>query len=187
MKGRLRDLTKVETIYRRDGRTVGIRLGRRKVRTIQVWRKRAFREPNHGAPEVTSPAEAYEVFRAIYAGLDDDQEHFVMLVLNTASRVEGFKVIASGAQDGVEVQCKHVFHSALLLGAHHIVVAHNHPSGSLIPSPADIELTTRLVVAGRVLDIAVLDHFILGRGEEHLSLYRHDPGIFVMSEDGPGT
>jgi DNA repair protein RadC len=187
MKGRLRDLTKVETIYRRDGQTVRIRLGRRKIRTIHVWRKRAFTAPNHGASEVTTPAEAYEVFRAIYAGLDDDQEHFVMLVLDAASRVEGFKVIASGAQDGVEVACKYVFHSALLLGAHHIVVAHNHPSGSLMPSPADIELTSRLVTAGRVLEIPLLDHFILGRGQEHLSLYSHDPRIFVMSEDGPGT
>lgn len=187
MKGRLRDLTNVETIYRRDLRPAGLRVGRRTLRTIRVRRKRAFLAPNDHAPEVATPAEAYEVFRAIYTRLDDDQEHFVMLVLNAASRVEGFKVIASGAQDGVDVECKHVFHSALLLGAHHIVVAHNHPSGALIPSAADIELTARLVRAGMVLDIPVLDHFILGKGTEHLSLHGAYPRMFVMSDNEPGA
>jgi DNA repair protein RadC len=187
MKGRPRDLTRVQTIYRRDVRTTGIRLGRRKMRTIQLRRKRAFTAPNHDAPEVTTPAEAYDVFRAIYAGLDDDQEHFVMLVLSAASRVEGFKVIASGSQDGVDVECKYVFHCALLLGAHHIIVAHNHPSGSLEPSRADIALTATLVRAGRVLDIAVLDHVILGKGEEHLSLRITSPTLFVMSDNESGA
>ena len=187
MTGRPRDFTKVQTIYRRDVRTTGIRLGRRKMRTIQIRRKRAFAAPNHGAPEVTTPAEAHAALRAIYAGLDDDQEHFVMLVLSAASRVEGFKIIASGAQDSVGVECKYVFQSALLLGAHHIVVAHNHPSGSLVPSPADIELTTGLVRAGTVLDVGVLDHFILGRGTEHLSLRISYPTLFMMSDNEPGA
>lgn len=187
MKGRLRDFTKVETIYRRDVRTTGIRLGRRKMRTIQVRRKRAFLAPSHDTPQVTTPSEAHEVFRAIYAGLDDDQEHFVMLVLNTSARVEGFKVIASGTQDDVEVECKLVFRSALLLGAHHIIVAHNDPSGSLIPSRADIQLTVGLARAGALLGIPVLDHFILGKGTEHLSMHVALPALFVMSDNEPGT
>ena len=108
-----------------------------------------------------------------------------MLVLSAAAHIEGFKVMASGAQDGVTVECKDVFHSALLLGAQGIVVAHNHPSGVLIPSRADISLTARLTRAGRVLDIPVLDHVILGRRTEHLSLRTTFPTLFVMSDNEP--
>jgi DNA repair protein RadC len=176
MKGRLRDFTNVETIYRRDIRTVRIRLRRIYARSEDI-------ELN----TIATPADVHELLRAIYAGLEDHQEHFVMLVLDAAAQVTGYTLIGSGTQDRVHVDAKHVFRKALLLGAHSIIVAHNHPTGSMIPSRADIELTAKLVMAGRLLDIAVLDHFILGKGQEHLSLYSHDPKIFVMSDNEPGA
>jgi DNA repair protein RadC len=176
MKGRLRDFTNVGTIYRRDIRTVRIRVSRIHARSEDI-------ELN----TIVTPADVHELLRAIYAGLDDDQEHFVMLVLDAAAQVTGYTLMGSGTQDRVYVDAKLVFRKALLLGAHSIIVAHNHPTGTVVPSRADIELTTRLVMAGRVIDIAVLDHFILGKGTEHLSMHGASPELFVMSDNEPGA
>jgi DNA repair protein RadC len=176
MKGRLRDLTNVETIYRRDIRTVRIRLRRTFARSEDV-------ELN----TIATPADVHELLRAIFAGLEDDQEHFVILVLDAAAQVTGYSLIGSGMQDRVHVDVRFVFRKALLLGAQGIIIAHNHPTGVLVPSRADLELTVELVRAGRLLDIAVLDHVILGQGEEHLSLRITSPALFVMSDNEPGA
>ena len=176
MKGRLRDLTNVETIYRRDIRTVRIRLRRIYARSEDVE-----------LTTIATPADVHELLRAIFAGLDDDQEHFVILVLDAAAQVTGYALVGSGAQDRVYVDPRLVFRKALLLGAHSIIVAHNHTAGSVVPSRADLDVTTRLVIAGKVLDIAVLDHVILGKGEEHLSLRITFPTLFVMSDNEPGA
>jgi DNA repair protein RadC len=172
MKGRLRDLTNVETIYRRELRTVRIRLHCMYARSEDVE-----------LTTIATPADVHELLRAIYAGLDDDQEHLVMLVLDAAAQVTGYTWIASGTQDRVHVDAKRVFRKALMLGAHSIIVAHNHPTGLTGPSRADIELTTRLVSAGNVIEIPLLDHVILGRGAAYLSLYEHDPALFVTSDN----
>ena len=174
MKSRLRDLTNVETIYRRT------------LQTVRVRRRRSYA----GADEIelitiSKPADLHAIFRAIYDGLDDDQEHFMMLVLNGAGQVVGYKLIGSGGQDHVYVDCKVVFRNALLLGAHSIIVAHNHPSGSLVPSAADLELTRKLAVAGKILDIAVLDHFILGQHADPVSLREKHPELFDGSSLSP--
>lgn len=168
MKGRLRDLTSVETIDRKEIRTVRVR----------VRRTYAGSEDIELATLATA-ADVHELFRAIYAGLDDDQEHFVMLVLDAAGQVVGYKLIASGAQNRVYVDCKIVFRSALLLGAQAIVVAHNHPTGVLTPSAGDIDLTARLALAGKILEIPLLDHFILGKHDDHVSLYEKHPMLFM--------
>lgn len=174
MRGRLRDLTNVETIYRRESRTVRVRLRRAYVRSEDVV-----------LTTIATPADVHALLRAVYAGFDDDQEHFVMLVLDAAAQVTGYTLIASGSQDRVYVDAKLVFRKALLLGAQSIIVAHNHPTGVTKPSRADIELTERLVSAGRAIEIPLLDHFILGKGQEHLSLYSREPAMFVTSEHEP--
>jgi DNA repair protein RadC len=173
MKSRLRDFTNVDTIYRREIRTVRVRLRRTYVGSKDIE-----------LLTVNTPADVHAIFRAVYAGLDDDQEHFVMLVSNGAGQVVGYKLIGSGAQDHVYVDCKIVFRNALLLGAHSIIVAHNHPSGSLVPSAGDLELTGRLVIAGKVLEIPLLDHFILGHHADYVSLYEKHPALFGAAGDG---
>jgi DNA repair protein RadC len=175
MKGRLRDLTSVETIYRKEIRTVRIRLRRTYAGSEDIE-----------LATVVTPADVHELFRAIYAGLDDDQEHFMMLVLNAAGQVVGYKLIGSGAQDRVYVDCKIVFRNALLLGAHSIIVAHNHPTGVLTPSAADIDLTARLALAGKILEIPLVDHFILGQHTSYVSLYEKYPTLFMPTVEEPG-
>jgi DNA repair protein RadC len=99
--------------------------------------------------------------KSIYRQLDDDQEHMVMLVLNVSNEVTGFKVIASGTQTSGPADAKIIFRNALMLGATKIVLAHNHPSGNLKPSEADIRFTKKLIEAGKALEIPVVDHFIV--------------------------
>lgn len=173
MKSRLRDFTNIETVYRRELRTVRVRLRRTYVASRDIE-----------LVTISTLGDVHDIFRAIFAGLDDDQEHFVMLVCNAPGQVVGYKLIASGAQDHVYVDCKIVFRNALLLGAHSIVVAHNHPSGSLSPSPGDIDLTSRLVIAGKVLEIPLLDHLILGPQAEYVSLHAQHPRLFAIYEEG---
>lgn len=175
MKGRLRDLTDVETMYRKEIRTVRVRLRRTYAGSEDIE-----------LATVVTPADVRELFRAIYAGLDDDQEHFVMMVLNAAGQVVGYKLIGSGAQDRVYVDCKIVFRNALLLGAHSIIVAHNHPTGVLTPSAGDIDLTARLAIAGKILEIPLLDHFILGHHTDHVSLREQCPRLFAAGSEESG-
>lgn len=175
MKSSLRDFTNVETVYSRKLQTVRVRLRRTYVGSEDIE-----------LLTVATPADVHAIFRVIFAGLDDDQEHFVLLVLNGAGQVVGYKLIGSGGQNHVYVDSKIVFRNALLLGAQCIIVGHNHPSGSLAPSAGDLELTRRLVVAGKILDIPLLDHCILGHHTDYLSLYEKHPHLFDASGDEPG-
>ena len=115
------------------------------------------------AATVDSPNAAVPVLRQILSRLDADQEHFIVLALDTKLQVTGFKVISSGSMAGVVVDRRVLFRAALLLGATSVIVAHNHPSGVATPSPEDRALTQQLVTAGRMLDLQVHDHVILGR------------------------
>lgn len=111
---------------------------------------------------VRDPENATEILRAVYQELDQDQEHFTILCLNKANKVTGIKTVSSGGQDQGMVDPRIVFRIALLMGATSLIVAHNHPSGRNEPSPEDIAVTRKLVEAGKLLDINVMDHIILG-------------------------
>jgi len=127
---------------------------------------------------VGNPNDVYEILRSIYATLDDDQEHLILLVLNVANNVIGFKLIASGAQDSTLVDAKVIFRNALLLGARNIIIAHNHPSGNLNPSEQDLQVTMMLAASGRLLDLPLLDHIIVTAERGYPSLAETHPQLF---------
>ncbi|MCU7937147.1 MAG: JAB domain-containing protein [Candidatus Thiodiazotropha sp. (ex Dulcina madagascariensis)] len=108
-----------------------------------------------------SKDEVYEILKSIYRQLDDDQEHMIILILNVSNEVVGFKVVASGTQTSGPADIKIIFRNALMLGATKIVLAHNHPSGNLKPSNADINFTEKVIDAGKVMDVPVIDHLIV--------------------------
>ena len=89
------------------------------------------------------------------------RESFYILCLNAKCDVIGFRKIADGGIDAVVVDCRIVFSTALLCNATSIILAHNHPSGTLNPSSADRLLTTKIKNGGEILNIKVLDHIIL--------------------------
>jgi DNA repair protein RadC len=102
------------------------------------------------------------VARPIFAELDADKEHFLLLALNNKNRINGYKVISTGTLTATLIRPGDVYSAALDLRAAAVVFVHNHPSGDPMPSPEDQELTRRLKECGEMLAIRVLDHVILG-------------------------
>ena len=91
---------------------------------------------------------------------DRQQEHFIIVMLNGAHELMGVNVVTVGLVNRTIVHPREVFSEPIKLRATAIVLAHNHPSGNLEPSPDDIETTLRIRKAGLILGIEVLDHII---------------------------
>lgn len=91
-----------------------------------------------------------------------DRESFVTVSINARNQVLGVEETARGTVTGVDVHPREVFKSPILLGASAIIVAHNHPSGDVTPSPEDLHLTRRLKEIGDIMGIPVLDSLIVG-------------------------
>ena len=89
-------------------------------------------------------------------------EHFGVVLLDTRHRVLRTSVLAVGGLNSTVVQPREVFREAALGSAAALVAFHNHPSGDPSPSPDDVELTRRLVSAGSIIGVEVVDHIILG-------------------------
>ncbi|MCK9269651.1 MAG: DNA repair protein RadC [Bacteroidales bacterium] len=109
---------------------------------------------------ITSSADAYEVLQ-MHIG-DIDYEQFAIIMLNQANQVLKVENISEGGITGTVVDPKRVFRTAINNNAINIILAHNHPSGSLKPSKNDLDLTQKLKKAGEYLQIMVLDHLIVG-------------------------
>jgi len=92
-------------------------------------------------------------------------ERFVVLALDARQHVIGWQTVGVGTATACPVGIGETFRFPLLCGAVAIIVGHNHPSGDPSPSPEDLTLTERIVAAGRLLGIKVLDHVIIGEGQ----------------------
>ena len=93
-----------------------------------------------------------------------DREHFWALVLNTRNQLLRTVEVSVGSLNASIVHPRELFKEAVRVSAASVVVVHNHPSGDPTPSGADIQLTRRLVKAGDVLGIELLDHVVIGDG-----------------------
>ena len=93
------------------------------------------------------------------------QEKFAVLLLDVKHRILGSRVVSIGTATETIAHPRDIFREAIKRGATRIVVAHNHPSGSLDPSPADLSLTQQLLEAAQLIGIPLLDHLILGNGD----------------------
>jgi DNA repair protein RadC len=93
------------------------------------------------------------------------KEQFRGLYLNTHYQLVHDEVISLGTLDSSLVQAREVFRPALEYSAAAVIVAHNHPSGVLKATKADEEITNKLIEAGRILDVEILDHLIVGRNK----------------------
>lgn len=95
----------------------------------------------------------------------ESRESFVAVLLSTKNHVLKTSVISVGSLNASIVHPRELFREAINASAAAVIVAHNHPSGDPTPSPEDITLTRKLVEAGNILDIPVLDHVVLGDGK----------------------
>jgi DNA repair protein RadC len=112
-------------------------------------------------PQIRSPQDVASMLQLKMGLLE--QEHLQVVLLNTKNRVVGVRTIYQGSVNSSQVRTAEVFRDAVKENCPAIVVAHNHPSGDPTPSPEDVRVTRDLVAAGRLLDIEVLDHLVIGR------------------------
>lgn len=103
------------------------------------------------------------------------QESFIALFLNRANYVLGYRWISTGGTCGTVVDPKHLFGIAVKSNSCSIILGHNHPSGRLNPSQADIALTKKLKEGGEYLNVSILDHLIINPQFEYYSFA--DEGI----------
>jgi DNA repair protein RadC len=111
--------------------------------------------------KINSSQKAYELFKPFF---DEDMEYkelFYAMYLNRANKVIGVARISEGGCSGTVADGKIIFQGALLANAQAIIIAHNHPSGALQPSEADLKLTKKMVQFGEYIDLTILDHVIL--------------------------
>lgn len=118
-------------------------------------------------PKIASPE---DVYKRIYPKLrEQKKEMFIELCLDTKNQIIKEDTISIGSLNANIVHPREVFKVALAESAAHIIVAHNHPSGDPTPSREDIEITKKLIEAGKIIGIDVLDHVIIG-DKRHFSM-----------------
>lgn len=112
-------------------------------------------------PQILTSKDGYNCIAPIL--MDLDHEEFWIILLNRANKVISKEQISAGGVSGTVVDAKIIFRKTLdIAPASSIILCHNHPSGNLRPSQADIDITQKLKKAGETLDISILDHLIIG-------------------------
>ncbi|WP_248509769.1 DNA repair protein RadC [Sporosarcina sp. NCCP-2222] len=122
--------------------------------------KRLYQKHTEGRYTIRSPEDAAAYLMTDMSTLQ--QEHFVVLFLNVKNEVLHKQTVFIGSLNSSIVHPREIFREAVKRSAASIIVAHNHPSGHPAPSPEDIEVTKRLVEAGSIVGIDLLDHVIIG-------------------------
>lgn len=113
-------------------------------------------------PQISSSRDAYQILKENWDESKLDLlEQFKVLLTNRANKVLGIFEVSTGGISGTVADPKLIFAGALKAGASGMILSHNHPSGNLKPSQADIDLTKKLKTGGNLLEISVLDHIIL--------------------------
>lgn len=129
--------------------------------------------------KITSSASAYEILKSNWnEGRLELQEEFKVLILNRANDVLGIYNMSKGSVSGTVVDIRLLIAVALKCNASGILICHNHPSGNLNPSEADIEITKKIKQASELFDIKMIDHIII----THLGYYSFlDSGVYLLS------
>lgn len=128
---------------------------------IELGHRLSKQKPKEYAA-VHSPEDAAELVRYEMGALE--QEELRVLLLDTRNRVLGIETIYKGSLNTSQVRVGELFKNAIRRNAASIIVVHNHPSGDPTPSPDDIALTRAITQAGKLLDVEVMDHLVIGQG-----------------------
>lgn len=130
------------------------------VAALELGRRRTT-EDKPKRQQIISSKDAADIFQPLLG--DYSHEEFWIIMMNRANLVMGKQNISTGGMTGTVVDPKIIFKTALEAKAVSIILCHNHPSGNVKPSQMDIDLTKKLVAAGKVLEISVLDHLIVSQ------------------------
>ena len=129
---------------------------------------------------ISGPGDIANMLMAEMSGLE--REHLRVVLLNTKNQVQLIHNLYVGSVNSAVVRPAEVFAEAVRWTCPAIAVVHNHPSGDPQPSPEDVAMTERLVAAGKLLDIEVVDHVVIGR-QRYVSM--REKGLGFQSQAGP--
>lgn len=127
--------------------------------------------------KITSAKDVYKYFKERLK--DEKQENFYVLILNNANNIVKEELISKGVLDAAILHPREVFKPAIKYSASKIILIHNHPSGNPNPSKEDLEITKQLIEAGKLIDIKILDHVIIGNEENS----ENDKGFWSWVEN----
>ena len=127
----------------------------------------------YNVKSIASPGDLLQLAK-VFDLEDEPVEKFCMIALNTKNKPLAHFVVHVGTVNSSLVHPRDVFQRAILCNASAIVLVHNHPSGVVKPSKDDIETTNRIKQGGDILGIKVLDHLILGEGDDYYSFVEND-------------
>lgn len=114
--------------------------------------------------ETTQIKNSEDIVSILYPELEGlKQEHFITVLLNSQSEIIKIQTVSIGILNALVIHPREVFHQAIRESANSIIIAHNHPSGDPLPSPEDKEVTKQLIRVGKLMQIPVVDHIIIGR------------------------
>lgn len=149
-----------------------VRMIKYKTKLTEDRRVKLEKEISVNRPDIVSiirsPQDATNVAKGFIGLHENSEEYLYMICMNTKNKIIGVFEISHGNANSSIVGVREIFQKALLANAMSIIVMHNHPSGDCTPSREDIEVTKRIVEAGKIIGIEVLDHIIIG--DEYCSL-----------------
>lgn len=149
-----REILEIDSLLTIDG--IGLARAGQLVAALEFARRRLLKENII----IKNPRDAFPLLVHI---AEKKQEHFLCLTLNGANEVIGNRIITVGLLNRSQIHPREVFADAISDRAASIIIAHNHPSGLLEPGPEDFDATRRIVDAGVVIGISVLDHVIVSK------------------------
>jgi DNA repair protein RadC len=129
---------------------------------IELGRRLTLESPDE-RPTITSPADAAALVAYEMSALE--QEHLRVILLDTRNRVLDIVEVYKGSVNSSQVHVGELFKPAIRRNASALIVVHNHPSGDPTPSPDDVAVTRAIVQAGKLLDVDVLDHMVIGQAK----------------------
>jgi len=146
-------------------------IGRDKAATMaaafEISRRVNFGDKWYHNSKITSPSEIANLFKPILR--DEVKEKFIVVCLNSTNKIIKHETISIGSLNASIVHPREVFKVAIDNNSANIILVHNHPSGNAEPSNEDIAVTRKMVEAGKIMDIQVIDHIIIA-GETFTSL-----------------
>ncbi|MHB8776947.1 MAG: RadC family protein [Anaerolineales bacterium] len=129
---------------------------------IELGRRLTLESPEE-RPAINSPADAASLVQYEMSALE--QEHLRVILLDRRNRVLEILEVYRGSVNSSQVRVGELFRDAIRTNASALIIVHNHPSGDPTPSPDDVVVTRAIVQAGKLLDINVLDHLVIGQGK----------------------
>ena len=130
--------------------------------TIELIRCGLVRDSENPAEDRTAISRPADVLGWLSEIRNGDREHFCCLHLDARNQVNALEIVSTGSLNASLVHPREVFKAAVLNNAASVILAHNHPSNDTTPSREDVELTRRMVSAGEIMGIEILDHIIIG-------------------------